>query len=119
MITLEAYIRNAKFLVNEMDTIWNEYDFDERSSNSQSRIPKIRFNADVTVMLDEVHCIKQKDSKYYVREYQVKYEGNVYIFDISAHIDDEEIVRCFIVTAYIPAADGKGGRKKLFSQNLR
>lgn len=117
MKMLDDFKRVAEKLASGIETVWTNYDFDEKSNIPNERVPQISFNEDVFVMFDEAMLVKRTgrvDS--YMRECQIKYDGEVYIFEIFACINEDEIVTAFRLSAYIPASDGKGGKRLLFSE---
>lgn len=112
----KTFVAEARYLLSVMRTVWDDYDFSETSNVYEHRVPNIYFDTDVELMVNEVHYIPGRICKY-IREYQIKYGENVYVFKLSSRIENE-IVRCFEVDVSIPAGDGKGGLLKLFSENL-
>ncbi len=109
-------VAEARQLYGVMETVWDNYDFSEMSNLYEHRVPEMKFNADIQVMVNEVHYIPGRPSMY-VREYQVSYNNQEYIFQLAAHIE-EDFVRKFVVTVAVPAGDGRGGVHRLFSENL-
>ncbi len=109
-------VNEAKFLLSNLRTVWSNYDFDEKSKDHNRRVPDIFIGEDVEVMLNEVFYLPEQKVRY-IREYQVKYNENVYVFEIAVYIV-EDIVHRFKLNVYTPAGDGVGGLIQLFSHNL-
>lgn len=112
-----ALVCEAKYLISRLRTVWDEYDFSEKIESYEKRVPKIFIYDNVEVMLDEVHYYEYSTGARYVREYQVKYNGNVYVFEVSVNIL-ENIVKSLKLDVFTPAGDGAGGLVKLVSQNV-
>lgn len=110
-------VAEAKFLICKMKTIWNNYDFNETSKEYQRRVPDIFIDADVEVMLNEVQYFPGEFTSKYVREYQVKYGEDVFVFELSANIH-EDIVHRFMLNVYTPVGDGLGGLLRLITQDV-
>lgn len=116
MRNFELLREEARFLSTHMKTVWQDYDFQEISNNLNSRVPKIEFDVEVKVMFDEVHHYKN-GIEIYVREYQIEYNGNVYIFEILTHLFNGS-VRQYQLDVSTPAGDGVGGKYRLFSEKI-
>lgn len=116
MRNFELLREEAKFLNTHMKTVWQDYDFQEISNNLNRRVPKIEFDVEVKVMLDEVHHY-ENEVEIYEREYQIEYNGNVYIFEISAHLCNGSVKK-FQLDVSTPAGDGVGGKYRLFSEKI-
>ena len=112
MLNCEKRIAEAKYLVDRMNTVWDEYDFSETSLVYERRVPKIRFDLDVNVMVNEVHRITNRANRY-VREVQIEYNGNIYIFELSTCLDSENKPYRYCLDVYVPAGDAKGGVVKV------
>ena len=118
MKDFELLRKKAKALNGKMKTIWTAYDFTERSSNPNKRVPDIEFSVPVKVDLNEVHHSKDEyDVEVYRREYQVQYEGDTFIFELATHLVKGTVKKYFL-EVYTPAGDGVGGKYKLFSEKI-
>ena len=103
----------ARYLYSNLNAVWDNYDFTETSKLLEQRVPQIKFNVDVTVMVDDVyHNIRDKVEEF-VRMQQIKYNGETYIFAITTHLNDGMVER-YSVNIYTPAGDGKGGYYRLY-----
>ena len=110
------YLRKrAEFLLEHMRTFWKNYDFSEKSKVNEKRVPEMLFDVEVEVMLNEVRHDKTGYVELYVREKQITFEGDTFIFELTAYIVDR-IVQKFYLDVYTPAGDGKGGIVNLISQ---
>ena len=109
----------ARFLSEHVRTVWDNYDMSEESDVMERRVPKLKFDDDIEFekMMEEVTHIKDLDREQYIREFQIKFNGNVYIFELSAHIVGRKVVGYFM-EVYTPAGDGKGGKLFLFSEKI-
>lgn len=116
MLERKAFLSEARYLSSVMRIVWDNYDFSETSNVYAHRVPEICFDADVKVMVNEIHHVQGRSQKY-IRECQIEYGKNTYVFELSTHIE-EGIVHRFTLDVYTPAGDGKGGLLKLFSENV-
>lgn len=110
-------VLEAKLLISRMRTVWEDYDFNETSKEYQRRVPDIFIDDDVEVMLNEVQYFPDEYISKYVREYQVKYGDDIFVFELSANIR-EDIVHRFVLNVYTPAGDGRGGLLRLITQDV-
>ena len=117
MERFEFLKERAEFLVEHLRTDWKNYDFSEKSRIHEKRVPEIYFFVDVEVVMNEVRHEKTGFMEEYVREKQITFEGNTFIFEISAQIADR-IVQKFYLDVFTPAGDGKGGIVNLLSQRV-
>ena len=116
MMNENVIARDAMYLLDKMNTIWIDYDFDETSQLFETKVPRIRFDTNVTIALDEVelfHCPYAK----YIREVQLEYNDNIYIFEVLPCICDG-VVTSYIVDVFTPAGDGVGGKKYIISERI-
>ncbi len=116
MMNESIITRDALYLISKMETIWIDYDFEGTSQSFEAKVPRIRFDADVTIVLDEVelfHCPYAN----YIREVQLEYNGNTYIFEVLSCVCDG-VVNSHMVDISTPAGDGVGGKKYIISQRI-
>ena len=114
MREFDVLYNEARFIFGHLRTNWNNYDFAEKSEVLEKRVPKIEFLVPVDVMCEDLFCYEIRDDfKQYVRECQVCYNGNTYIFEISAFTQYGAVLK-YQIEAFVPAGDGKGGKKTLF-----
>ena len=106
--------KEAEFLNSQLITIWTKYDFTNRSENYERRVPNIEFKVPVKWVLNEV----ERYPKGYVRECQIEYNGNTYIFEIITWLADEHTVQKYHLEIYVPAGDGVGGKNLILSERL-
>ena len=116
MKNFEALKVEAMALYEHVKTIWDNYDFDEKSSVIDRRVPKLKFLVEVEHMCEEVIHIEGLNERY-IRECQVKYNNNVYIFEIYTRISSKKVVGYYL-EVYTPAGDGVGGKHFLFKERL-
>ena len=116
MMSLGVMKKEAQYLLSRMSTFWGDYDFGETSTVADSRVPKLRFDADVTIVRDEVELVNYPHDKY-IREVQLIYNGTTYIFEISSHIFCG-VVNSYWIEVYTPAGDGKGGKMFVFGEKI-
>ena len=109
MLNCEERVAEAKYLLDRMNTVWDEYDFSETSLVYERRVPNIKFNLDVKIMVNEVHRVANR----YVREVQIEYNGHTYIFAVSTCLDSENKPYRYCLDIYVPAGDAKGGYVKV------
>ena len=103
----------ARYLYSNLNTVWDNYDFTETSNLLEQRVPQLKFNVDVTVMVDEVYHNVRDMIEEFVRMQQIKYENEVYIFAITTHLNNGMVER-YSMNIYTPAGDGKGGYYLLY-----
>lgn len=116
MMSEKTMKREAKYLISKMTTFWGDYDFNEISCVPDKRVPKLKFDADVKIVLDEVelvHCSYER----YIREVQLEYNGTTYIFEISSHVYGG-VVNSYWLEVYTPAGDGMGGKKFILGEKI-
>ena len=111
-----ALWEKAKFLNSKMKTIWTSYDFTERSTNPNKRVPDIEFDVTIKLDVNEVHHYKE-DTEIYLREFQFQYEGDTFIFEVATHLVGKTVKKYFL-EVYTPAGDGVGGKHFLFSEKI-
>ncbi|MBR4110318.1 MAG: hypothetical protein IKK43_01335 [Clostridia bacterium] len=106
----------ARYLYSNLNTVWDDYDFTETSPLVEKRVPQLKFNVDVTVMVDDVYHNVRGETEEFVRMQQIKYANEVYIFAISTHLNAGTVAR-YSMNIYTPAGDGKGGYYLLYQIN--
>lgn len=108
----------ARYLFEHLRTDWRDYDFNEKSEVLEKRVPKIEFLVPVKIMCEDLFCYDiRNDVKQYVRECQVSYNSNTFIFEISAFTQGHSVMK-YQVETYVPAGDGKGGKVSLFVERI-
>lgn len=95
---------------------WYQHDLLLLPELHEEKVPHFTFSTNVWVMVDEVHCYDNLPSCY-VRECQVEYHGDVFIFEVMAVVEKAQIV-VKQIDVYTPAGDGVGGIHHLFSAKL-
>lgn len=111
-----ALRREARYLISKMTTFWGDYDFDETSKIPDRRVPKLRFDEDVKILLDKAELV-QYSYEMYIREVRLEYNGTTYIFEISSHIYCG-VVNSYWLVVYTPTADGNGGKSSLLVEKI-
>lgn len=114
MRNVEKLVDVAKYLYGHVSTVWDNYDFTEKSINCERRVPELSFDVDVKLMKDEVYHkdIDLSDEKY-VRVKHIKYQEDVYIFVVTTWLQHGVVSR-YSLEIYTPAGDGKGGIYRLY-----
>ena len=79
------YEMEARELVKNMSTVWDEYDYFEQSIEINCRVPKIQFpsNLDVEAVEKKLDYVKGFAHEKFIRKYEVTYRDKHYLFDIS------------------------------------
>lgn len=103
----------ARYLYSNLNTVWDDYDFTETSPLVEKRVPQLKFNVEVTVMVDDVYHNTRGKIEEFVRMQQIKYKDETYIFAISTHLNAGMVER-YSMNIYTPAGDGKGGYYLLY-----
>ena len=101
MLERERYESDARELSTHVTTLWDEYDFSEKSENWDKRIPKIDFTgvADVESKCREPEHVMGFGYEKYIRRYEVTYRDKHYVFVIT--VDSHwGCVRKFWLTVY-------------------
>lgn len=119
MKNYEALMEEARFLSKHVKTVWTNYDWNEKSAIAEVRVPKLVFSDDVQVewMYEDTRTFKYDIDTHYVRECQVKYNDNVYIFEISTR-ETGKMVTGYVLEVLIPVGDGVGAKKSLFFERI-
>ena len=114
MKNIEVLCKEAEFLNSQLITIWTKYDFTNRSDNYERRVPNIEFKVPVKWFLNEV----ERYCNRYVRECQIEYNGNTYIFEIATWLAGENSVQKYHLEILVPTGDGVGGKMLILSERL-
>lgn len=114
MRNVEKLVDVAKYLYSHVSTIWDNYDFTEKSVNYEHRVPEFSFDVSVEFMKDEVYHnqVSLHDEKY-ARVKHIKYQEEVYIFVVTTWLHAGVVSR-YSMEIFTPAGDGKGGYYRLY-----
>ena len=91
MDKLEELKNEAEFLSRNIVTIWHDYDYNEKTSEIEKRVPKIEIRVNgVKVIFEKIYADKNAEKcngkEEYVREYEIQYNGHTYIFRIRVNV---------------------------------
>jgi len=85
MLAMKRYHDDVDFLISHVITHWDNYDFKEKTSDPERRVPRISLKGirDIEISPKEVEHVEGFGYELFIRKYEVVYKDTQYIFKLT------------------------------------